>query len=46
VNPWPVGPINFDGSGAVTDPTRLEGSKTTPVEGGEDTITWSLRLRQ
>jgi hypothetical protein len=44
-NPWPVGPVNLDGSGEVTDPTVLSGSTSKPVaNGGQDTVTWSFRL--
>jgi hypothetical protein len=45
VNPWPVGPVNLDGSGDVTDPTTLKGSSSKPIaNGGQDTITWELHL--
>jgi hypothetical protein len=47
VNPWPVGPVNLDGSGDVTDPTFITGSTSKPIaNGGQDTVTWSLRLSQ
>ena len=45
-NPWPVGPVNLSGSGDVTDPGSISGTRTTPTEGGEDTVTWSFTLSQ
>jgi hypothetical protein len=45
VNPWPVGPVNLEGSGEITDPAFLTGSTSKPIaNGGQDTTTWSLRL--
>ncbi len=46
VNPWPVGPVNLEGSGDITDPTLITGSTSKPVaNGGQDTVTWSFHLQ-
>ena len=39
---WAVAFVYIDGSGDVTDPNHITGSKTTPVDNGEDTNTWDL----
>ena len=41
-NTWPVAFVYINGSGDVTDPNHITGSKTTPVDNGEDTNTWDL----
>ena len=47
VNPWGVAFVYLEGSGDVTDPLLLAGSTSKPIaNGGEDTVTWSLRLSQ
>ena len=47
VNPWRVASVYLDGSGDITDPTVLSGSSSKPIaNGGQDTITWDLRLSQ